>query len=184
MKKFVKVASAVSIVLGMGMGTAQAENSLQNGSFALNMQISDSILGGNVAVTDGLGNQTETPLMVAGKFMIAKDAAVLLGFGLGIYGGDGEGTDLAIKGGYRSYMSTADFAPFVGASFAMKSYNDGDTTETFVLGEFGAEYFLSRQFSVEGSAYAGYGAISQDIPDTTASRIGTYGSSVSVNYYF
>ena len=181
MKKFVKVASAIA--LGLGMGAAQAENSLQNGSFALNMQISDSILGGNVPVTDTLGNERDTPLMVAGKFMIAKDAAVLLGFGLGIHGGDSEGTDLAIKGGYRSYMSTADFAPFVGASFAMKSYVDGNITETYLLGEFGAEYFLSRQFSVEGSAYAGYGSIDVD-PNFTGSRIGTYGSSVSVNYYF
>lgn len=180
MNKFVKVSSAVAIALGLGMGTVQAENSLNNGAFALNMQVSDSILGGNVR--DFGGN--ESPLMVAGKFMIAKDAAVLLGFGLGVYGGDGEGTDLAIKGGYRSYMSTADFAPFVGASFAMKSYNDGDTTETYFMGEFGAEYFMSRQFSVEGSAYAGYGAVKQDIPDTNISRIGTYGTSVSVNYYF
>ncbi len=188
MNKFVKVSSAVAIALGLGMGNAYAQNSLRNGSFALNMQISDSAVSENVFVTDPspAANNVESPLMIGGKFMLSSKSAVVLGFGLGIHGGDGSGTDVAIKGGYRSYMKTADFAPFLGGFFAMKSYNDGDISETYLMGELGAEYFLNSKFSVEGSAYVGHGSVKFDNGTTSATdtRLGTYGTTVSVNYYF
>lgn len=186
MNKFVKVSSAVAIALGMGMGNAYAQNSLRNGSFAVNMQVSDSAVSESVIVTDPAGNVVESPLMIGGKFMLSSKSAVVLGFGLGIHGGDGSGTDVAIKGGYRSYMKTADFAPFIGGFFAMKSYSDGDVTETYLMGELGAEYFLDSKFSIEGSAYAGHGSVSFDngVTSTTDTRLGTYGTTVSVNYYF
>jgi len=63
-----------------------------------------------------------------------------------------------------------------------------------IIGEFGAEYFLHRQFSVEGSIGFGYtssetetttgtgaGAVTTNFKDTT---IGTQRVALSFNFYF
>ena len=117
-----KVSSAVAIALGMGMSAAYAENSLRNGSFAINVPVNDNIMAGNTgAIRDPFSGATIAegqPLMINGKFMVSRDMAVLAGFGLGLWGDDAEGNDIGFKGGVRKYLTTGDFAPFVGGSLS------------------------------------------------------------------
>ncbi len=185
MKKFVKVSSAVALALGLGMGSAHAENSLQSGNFALNVSVSDYFMSGAVSNTNA---NTSTPFMINGKVMVANDMAITAGIGLGIWGGDApsKGTDIGIKGGFRKYLKTADFAPFFGANLQYISYNDSNSKDLKLMAEFGGEYFLSRQFSIEGAARAGFAQHEDTFGATTTktNMFGTFGAGLSVNYYF
>ncbi|WP_455219008.1 hypothetical protein [Kaarinaea lacus] len=178
MNNFMKVSSAVALALGLGMGTAQAENSLRSGNFAITVPVEDRTMDGSTNFT---------PFMINGKVMVANDMAVTAGLGLGIWGGDTKGTDIGIKGGFRKYLKTADFAPFFGGNLQYISYNDSFNKDLKLMAEFGAEYFLSRQFSIEGAARAGYSQTEANAgtPASTKSNMfGTYGAGLSVNYYF
>lgn len=184
MKKIIKVSSAVALALGLGMGSAQAENSLQAGKFAITVPVEDRTMDGSVY----------GPFMINGKVMVANDMAVTAGLGLGIWGNDRKGTDLGIKGGFRKYLKTADFAPFFGGNLQYISYNDSNSKDLKLMAEFGGEYFLNRQFSIEGAARAGYAqtettttGVIGGIPFSSTAKesmFGTFGAGLSVNYYF
>jgi hypothetical protein len=128
------------------------------------------------------------------KYFVLRNLAVLAGFGFGAKGGDAKGTDLGIGVGIRKYLKLDDFAPFAGAGLFYSTTKDGDQKDMSILGEFGAEYFLHRQFSVEGSVAFGYtssetetttgagtGAVTTNVKDTT---IGTRRVAISFNFYF
>ena len=97
MKKIALVGAALA--LSMAAGSALAANSMNTGTMGFNVNTSDNT-------------------MINGKYFIAKDMAVLGGFGLGINGGDAKGTDIELLAGVRKYMKTDDFAPFMGGRFA------------------------------------------------------------------
>ena len=103
--------------------------------------------------------------VISGKYFVLKDIAVLAGFGFGAKGGDAKGTDLGIGVGARKYLKTGDFAPFAGGSIFYSNTKDGNQKDMNIMGEFGAEYFLHRQFSVEGSV--GFGYTSSETETTT-----------------
>jgi len=119
--------------------------------------------------------------------------AILGGFGLRIAGGDAKGTDIGFIAGVRKYLKTDDFAPFVGGRFDYTSTNDSNTKNMGIVAEAGAEYFLAKQFSLEGRV--GFGYTSQEVKTTStafpftstttkATYIGTGTAAISANFYF
>lgn len=183
MKHYAKILAAVA-VLGFA-GAAQAENSLKAGSMALNVTVFD---GTSAAVQSSVasGLSADELFIVQGKYFLQKDLAILAGVGIGIKGGDAKGTDFGFRAGARKYLKTADFAPFVGGYFSYSTTQDSNVKYTQLMGEFGAEYFFSKQFSVEGAARAGYmsGEAPQGGTTYKATNIGTASAGVSFNFYF
>ncbi len=186
MKHYAKVLAALA-VLGFA-GTAQAENSLKAGSMALNVTAFDGTSDNSIY---NAALQASDLYVVQGKYFLQKDLAILAGVGIGINGGDAKGTDFGIRAGVRKYLKTADFAPFFGGVFGYSSTHDSDVKIMKVLAEFGAEYFFSKQFSVEGAARAGY--VSYEAPNALfgggpgtykGTYVGTASGGFSVNYYF
>ena len=178
MKRFLIVVVALAMVMCIGIASASAANSLKEGTIGFNV--------------DALNSNDS--FVISGKYFVLKDVAVLAGFGFGVKGGDANGTDLGIGIGARKYLKIDDFAPFVGGSFFYSNTKDGDQKNMSIMAEFGAEYFLHKQFSVEGSVGFGYtssetesttgtgaGAVTTNFKDTT---IGTQRVALSFNFYF
>lgn len=151
-------------------GTAVAENSLRTGAKAINVTITDDALA--------------TDFRLKGKYFTSSNMAIIAGVGLSINGSDADGTDISLLGGVRSYMGSGSFAPFFGGMISYTDYDAAgiDTTVLAFLGELGGEYFVGRQFSVEGSLRAGYATT--DMGPATVTKLGTFGGQVSLNYYF
>ena len=174
MNKIVIVVVAMAMIMGIGIGSASAANSLQKGTMGFNINAVNS----------------SDSFVITGKYFVLKDLAVLAGFGFGAKGGDAKGTDLGIGAGVRKYLKIDDFAPFAGGSILYSKTRDGDQKDMSIMAEFGAEYFLHKQFSVEGSVGFGYtsseiettaGAVTTKYKETT---IGTQKAAVSFNFYF
>jgi hypothetical protein len=173
MKKAIIAVLAVMVLVIAGVGSASAANSLKQG-------------------TIGFGVDVNQDMMITGKYFVKNDMAVLAGFGLGINGNDGDGTNLGVMVGIRKYLKMDDFAPFVGGLIQYEDINAGvknvklETKTTFLGAQFGAEYFLHKQFSVEGSIAAGYQSVDQDQGggSTTVSTLGTQRAGISFNFYF
>ncbi len=182
MKLYAKILAAAAVI---GFSTAaNAANSLQAGSMALNVTVFD---GTSAAVQSSVVNGAADDLyIIKGKYFLQKDLALLAGVGIGIKGGDANGTDFGILAGARKYMSTNDFAPFFGGYFTYSSTNDSNYKIMQLMAEFGAEYFFSKQFSIEGAARAGYmsGEDSTGATTVKATNVGTASAGVSFNFYF
>jgi len=175
MKKIVVVALALVMVMGIGIGSASAANSLKQGTFGMNVDVNEDFV-------------------LTGKFLIMNDLAVLAAFGIGIKGADGDGTDVGVGGGVRKYLKVDDFAPFVGGTLFYRTTDDGDVKNLSLMAEFGAEYFLHKQFSFEGKVGFGYTQQETKTTTTTAAgavttnnkvtNIGTDRATISFNFYF
>lgn len=169
-----KIALAIVIMaLTVSTGSAFAANSLVPGAISLGVGVAER---GSLA----------TPInpLISGKYAVAKDMAILGGFGFLSGGPSGATTTtLAVEAGVRKYLKTDDYAPFVGGVFQYASTSGTPSSNSLGLAaEFGAEYFLARQFSIEGKAQFGY--ISQDTGGAKASYIGSTTAGLSVNFYF
>lgn len=137
---------------------------------------------------------TPTNFLVKGKYLITQDMAILAGLGLQMVDSgaatNATSTNLGLMGGVRKYMETNDFAPFFGGKLQYLTTRQGnfDVTDIVLMAEFGAEYFLAKQFSLEGSVGAGYASQKVEpvggVTSTTATAMGTTTFSVSANYYF
>ncbi len=182
MKLYIRILAA-AVVIGFS-GAASAANSLKAGSTALNVTVFD---GTSAAVQSSVvaGNADDL-FIVQGKYFMQDDLAILAGLGIGIKGGDANGTDIGFRIGARKYMKNADFAPFFGGYFGYSSTNDSNYKIMQIMGEFGAEYFFSKQFSIEGAARAGYmsGEDSSGATKVEATNVGTASAGVSFNFYF
>ena len=179
MKRFVIVVLTLTMVMGIGLGSASAANSLRQGAIGLSFDVNEDYV-------------------LSGRFFVTKDIAVLAGFGVGAKGADADGTDIAVSGGARKYLKVDDFAPFVGGTAFYSSTQDGDVKNLRVMGEFGMEYFLHKQFSVEGSVGFGYSSEETKITTTTTvgavtvttstnhkeTNIGTQRAGIGFNFYF
>lgn len=166
MKKIALLVATLALV--MAAGSASAANSLNSGSFGLNVSTQDSFI-------------------LNGKYLFAKDMAVLGGFGLRIQGGDNKGTDIGLMAGFRKYLKTDDFAPFVGGRFNYSSTRDSTVVDTGLTAEAGAEYFLAKQFSIEGRVGFGYSSTETKrvgAATTKTNYIGSTAFGVSANFYF
>lgn len=183
MKRFALVVLAAALFLGIGIQNASADNSLKQGALSLGVAISSPVTNGATV------NISSIPV-IQGKYMLANDLGLLAGLGFGSKGGDLDGTDIDFLIGARKYLKTTDVAPFAGAKLIYSSRDDGgniDGSAIQFMVEFGAEAFLLKQFSIEGSV--GVGFVSGDNKDnngvkTDGTNFGTTNAGVSVNYYF
>lgn len=183
--------AGAALVLAMAAGNASAANSLNTGSMGLNVGFT------NASSISGSGG-TPADFMINGRYFIGKDMAVMAGVGLSINDSgapaNSKSTDVGFMAGIRKYMKTDDLAPFVGARFQYLSTRQTvgatpfDVTDFSMGVEGGAEYFLGKQFSLEGSVGFGY-ASSESQPaaggtTTKATAFGTRSYNVGANFYF
>jgi hypothetical protein len=185
MKKAIIIALALAVITGAGIKNALAAStgstSLKSGTMGFNVGMGNSILGDLGVIT------------ISGKYFILDDLAVLAGIGVQDSSGDFDERFFSISAGLRHYFNTNDFSPFVEGRF---SYEDENTTVTGDRTDqnafdfsaiFGAEYFLSKQFSVEGAVGFGFGTITiktPGLPDQDSTYFGTRTVGVSANFYF
>lgn len=175
MKKIALVGATLAMALAAS--SASAANSLNAGTIGLNVD-------------------TNQDFVVNGKYLVSKDMAILGGFGLRMMdsgaANNSKSNDLGFMVGARKYLKSDDFAPFVGGRLAYKSTRDfgtaNDVTDMQLYAEVGAEYFVGKQFSVEGRVGFGYQS-TKFTPvvggtSTTASGIGTNAFNLSANFYF
>lgn len=135
----------------------------------------------------------ETPVvagiqpLISGKYNISRDMAILGGFGFVSGGPSGaSGTTFILKAGARKYLKTEDLAPFVGGTFLYSSASGGGTTATglSLSADAGAEFFLAKQFSIEGHVSFGYLSTDTGGAGGKATYFGTATTGMSANFYF
>jgi len=158
---------AVLMVAGIGTGYAYAADTPKQGNVGASVSVRDSAI-------------------IEGRYFLTNDLAVLAGFGFGSKGGYGGGTDIGVGGGVRKYLKMDTLSPFVGGTISYSKTQSGDYKKTEVLGLAGAEYFLHKQVSIEGSVGLGYSEKKtkvDDMPKRTT-NLGTSRMGVSLNFYF
>jgi hypothetical protein len=150
---------------------------LNAGAKGINVGMGNSIFG-DVGV-----------VRITGKYFIDKDLALLAGFGFQTSTGDYDADFFSIQVGIRKYLSTGEFAPFAGGRITYEKVKittppavDEKTID--LLGEFGAEYFFSKQFSLEGSIGLGFGTQEDATTNQDVTYLGTRTVGVSANFYF
>ncbi|MHB8845389.1 MAG: hypothetical protein ACYC7L_11665 [Nitrospirota bacterium] len=175
MKKTV-VMLAVALMVAVMCTGAFAANSLDQGTFGLSVGFNNLS-----SFPDGLEDT------IFAKFLVSDDLALIAGFGFTSASGDPgmpDGTDLSLVLGVRKYLKQDDFAPFAEGLLV---YMNQDTTarDTIgVLGNFGAEYFLHKQFSLEGSAGIGLFQVENSGTSADATILGTTSLGLRANFYF
>ena len=174
MKKIALVVATSALV--MIAGSSYAANSLNAGTFGLGV----SMVQQNVTAN---GQTVNNPL-IQGKYSITRDIAVLGGFGFLSGGPSGNSTTtFSLLGGVRKYLKVDDFAPFVGGVLEYSSTSSApSSSSTLVAAEGGAEYFLAKQFSVEGKVRIGY--LSTDSGTIKSTYFGTTTVGAGLNFYF
>jgi hypothetical protein len=193
MKKFTIAAAAVVTLMGLA-GSAMAANSLAQGSTAVSIGFGDSALNNVANPTDA---QPRNPIVdISGRYFLTKDMALTGGLGFQMNSGDLDGTYLSFNAGIRRYFKTDDFAPFVGAQLSYITYdaeqkNAAGVSVTYadysafeVAGLFGAEYFFSKSFSIEGTIGVAIGSGKDDVSGNDTTYIGTRNMGVRANFYF
>ena len=188
MKKIAIIAVVTVMMAGLA-GSAFAANSLNAGSKALSIGFGDSVLNHVASPTDQ--NQNNPIVDISGRIFAAKDLAITAGLGFQMNSGDLEGTYLSFNFGIRKYFKTDDFAPFVGAQLSYITYDAElpagehvDFSAIEVAGLVGAEYFLGKQFSIEGSIGLAIGKAEDDFNNHDTTYIGTKNLGVRANFYF
>ena len=191
MKKIAIVAVVMVMMAGL-VGSAFAANSLAQGSKALSIGFGDSVLNHVASPTDQ--DQNNPIVDISGRFFASKDLAITAGLGFQMNSGDLEGTYLSFNVGMRKYLSTNDFAPFIGGQLSYITYdaelppaNGGqyvDFSAWEVAGLVGAEYFFGKQFSIEGSIGLAIGTAEDNQSNLDTTYIGTKNLGVRANFYF
>ena len=186
MKKISFIAAAV-IMFAALCGSAFGANSLGSGSKALSIGFGDSSLTRYATPNQEVPNN---PIVdIGGRFFTSPDLAITAGLGLQMTSGDLDGSYLSFNVGIRKYLKTDDFAPFIGGRFAYLSYDASLGSSKFIDftawefdGLVGAEYFLAKQFSIEGSVGLGIGHLSDNLNNRDSNFFGTRNYGVSANF--
>jgi len=179
MKKIALVGA--TLTLAMVAGSAMAANSLNAGSMGLNVP---------VITTGSVTNFNVTDPIITGRYFLAKDLAVLGGLGFVSGGPSGNSTTtFALLGGVRKYLRTDDFAPFVGGFLKYETTSSSPSANaTTIAAEAGAEYFMAKQFSVEGKVTLGYRSQQDNTgvnnASVTSTYFGTTTANLGLNFYF
>lgn len=173
MKKIALVGT--TLALALAAGSAMAANSLNAGTMGLSVPI--------VSANAITNNNVSNPL-ISGKYFVSKDVAVLAGFGFVSGGPSGNSTTtFSLLGGVRKYIKADDFAPFVGGFMTYETTSSNPSSSGMSLAiEAGAEYFLAKQFSVEGKVNFGYQSVDQ--AGAKASYFGSSTATAGLNFYF
>lgn len=187
MRKLVIIAVIVVMAVSMGMGSAFAANDLQQGKMGVSVGMGDSVFAHKtMPESNGFVNDV---VDINGRYFVARDLAITGGFGLQLDGSDAKGTYFSINGGVRKYLKVDDFAPFIGGQISLIS-NSVDSNNSITIIDlaamFGAEYFLNKQFSLEGAVGVGLGTADVKIAgnSSTDTYIGTRTLGVRANLYF
>ncbi len=191
MKKLVIIALALAMVSVMGVGNASAVNSLQQGNVSVGVGMGDSIFSHKaVPASNGIVNDV---VDIDARYLVTKDIAIVGAFGLQVDGGDADATYFSFTGGVRKYLKTDDFAPFVGGqlTYAAVTAKEGNpsvkTVDLSIIdlsAMIGAEYFVGKQFSLEGSVGLGFGQARNKLTDEDDTYFGTRTVGVRANFYF
>ncbi|HXY55899.1 MAG TPA: hypothetical protein VEM40_14645 [Nitrospirota bacterium] len=187
MKRFLIVAAVLGFVMGLGSGSASAAgNSLKAGMFGFGVGVGNSVFGN----TGGTSGTAAGVITISGKYFVANDLAVTAGLGIQGSTGDVDANFFSIAGGLRKYLKVDDFAPFLEGrvTYVTEKFTGGaggvhqDVLD--LSGIFGAEYFLTKQFSFEGSIGFGIGHVENDTTNQDYTYFGTRTVGVSANFYF
>lgn len=187
MRKLVIIAVVVVMAVSMGIGSAFAANDLQQGKMGISVGMGDSVFAHKtMPESNGFVNDV---VDINGRYFVARDLAITGGFGLQLDGSDAKGTYISINGGVRKYLKVDDFAPFVGGQISLISNSvdsNNGITVIDLAAMFGAEYFLNKQFSLEGAVGAGLGTADVKVAgkSSTDTYIGTRTLGVRANFYF
>lgn len=182
MKRIIFIMLAIAMVVTVGIGSASAANSLEQGKMSVSVGMGDSVFG--TTMNDVID--------LSGRYLITKDLAIVAGFGLRSDGGDADASYLSFMGGVRKYFKNDDFAPFFGGQLkvVMEEDDNSDPNETTIFdlsAVVGAEYFLGKQFSLEGSIGLGFGQLTDDYVNGTSVKdtyFGTRTTGIRANFYF
>jgi hypothetical protein len=182
MKKITLVATTLALVVTAGSALAAGSAAASNTTQANTTSTVNSLSTG----TFGLTVSTASNTMIAGKYFLANDVAVLAGFGLADTS-NGVGTDLYLMAGIRKYIKlekkSDNFVPFVGGRILHSSVNSANTSNFGISAEAGAEYFLDKHFSLEGLVSAGFGSTTPSGGSATTT-LSTSVYSIGANFYF
>jgi hypothetical protein len=191
MKRIAIIAVVVLMAASLA-GSAFAANSLASGSKGISVGIGNDVFA-QPGMDAGPATNTQNPVVdISGRFFVGKDVALTLGAGLQLNSGDSEGTYLSLNFGARKYLSTNDFAPFVGGQISYTMYDVEnavgativDATIFDLVGFVGAEYFFNKQFSMEGAIGVGLGQVNDDTTNSDTTYLGTRTLGVKANFYF
>lgn len=178
MKKLFVAALVLATALVFGAGVASAAGP-DSGSMGISVGMGNSVFGDTGLVR------------IAGKYFIDKDLALLAGFGFQTTSGDVDADIFSFQVGARKYFGTGELAPFVGGRISYETFEDTtdpanpeDQDAIDILAEFGAEYFLGKQFSFEGSVGLGFGTVDDNAAGTDYTYMGTRTVGVAANFYF
>jgi hypothetical protein len=189
MKKIALVGATLALALAAGSASAAGKGTdtgPSHGAFGLSV---------------GIGNYTNPgDFIVGGRYFIAKDMAILAGAGLQLNDSgatsNAKSTNFGLAGGFRKYLKTEDLSPFVGGQLLYASTRQGantaapqDVTTFGIYAEGGAEYFLSKNFSFEGSVLIGYTSneykpVVGGGNSVKATTFGTAKGNLGANFYF
>ncbi len=187
MKKIALVGATLVLALAAGSASAAGKGDAapSHGAFGLSVAIGTAT--------------TPFDYVLGGRYFIAKDMAILAGAGLQLNDSgapaNAKSTNFGLTGGFRKYLKTDDLAPFVGGQLAYASTRQNsaagaalDVTTFALFAEGGAEYFLSKNFSFEGSVQIGY--TSNDAKPAAggnsqkSTTFGTAKGNLGANFYF
>ena len=173
MKRLLIVAGMFILMAAVIAPAMAADNSLKENTFGL-----------SIGFNNGTLHDAAT---ISGRYFLMDTMAVNVDFGFESQSGDRSGDFFALAVGIRKYLKKADFAPFVGASIRYE--NDRISTRKDMIGlfgDFGAEYFFAKEFSVEGAIGIGISQVEDKTvnPSQDYTVFGTTVSGVRANFYF
>jgi hypothetical protein len=181
MKKIILAGTALALAMSAGSALAGTEK----GMMGLNLGFTSS--------TSLLG--TPSNFLVNGRYFFNNSTAVQAGIGFRRNDSgaatNSTSSDIGLMGGFRKYLrQDSNLAPFAGAKFQYLSVRQGtnDVTDLSLLAEAGAEYFMGKHFSLEGSLTAGYDQATYKPvaggASIKATTLGTSSINVSANFYY
>ena len=176
MKKLIIVALSIVLIMGVGTGSASAQqNSLKEGAIGFSVGLGNSVFG----------DTYDSVIDVTGKYLISNELALLAGIGFETHSGDADGSYLGFTLGARKYLDTDDFVPFIEGKLMYITEDVGDETDTIDISiGFGAEYFMHKQLSIEASVGVGFGVVDNNTTDQDDTYIGTSAIGIKANFYF
>ena len=176
MRKLIIVALSIVLIMGVGTGSALAQqNSLKEGAIGFSVGLGNSVFG----------DTYDSVIDVTGKYLISNELALLAGIGFETHSGDADGSYLGLAFGVRKYLDTDDFVPFIEGKLSYITQDvAGDTDIIDISVGFGAEYFMHKQFSVEASVGIGFGVVDNNADNTDDVYLGTRTIGIKANFYF
>ncbi len=193
MKRPIIVVLILVTIFAFG-STAFAANSLKSGMFGFNVGFDGGPASNGAVESSAIGTYVNNVATITGKVFISNNMAILAGLGFQTDGGDKDASYNSFAVGARYYLKVDDFAPFIDGKLTYAALTVKDAAgvkiadcSIFDLGfGFGAEYFLAKQFSLEGSVGLGFGSASNDAvtPAQDDTYFGTRSLGVSANFYF